>query len=609
MCVQEANRLFINTINPLLSPTERKAIDDCVVHYSDNSKTLSNLLFRLWNAVKHIFGASDWDAARNVVETKLLSAKMFLGEGNHRVKADNVLRALVVQKLAERVSDNLRSTPNQKPTYKSPVTIPTPPLVIPSVTPTLSPSAIPSAIPSFTPSVTPLVTPTDTPSDSSLNTPSDSPVVTPLVTPTDSPLDSPSNSPADSPAVTPSVSPRSIPHITLPSRTIVDMPILRYKLPKPQAGGIQMQLINYGEGFANMCWLNSAIMFMASTTLFDELLNLESHKVPHQYQELHETLRRIVRTLREGTDRAPLSQEEYLPLVFEVKALMPSDGPDSRTTVGRDQLDPLDFFRRLAVAFAHPVVQRLDKGSTDPIIRETCVQSSSVYKSLLPNSFKNPNRENFESVLSVELPVEEYERRAEVNLFEEYSRPAGLKDIELTRLVDIEGTSFEAPQMGSALRCRKLTNLPTQLMIYFNRLGSANGMAHDEGVEKCNRDIAIGPNATFEVEEYDPTPVITSEGERPCLLPRFKCTYRVAAAITQWGQSSHGGHYVCSQVTKEGRLLLHDDRGSPAAVGKAKDLQQASLLILERVSKVPYTSEEINSYISAINPAAPQSSG
>ena len=94
------------TSNLSLTDAEIVKIEKCINHYSEDNTT-SNLGYRIWNAIKHIFGQSDWQVAKKIIRKSSLKHMNIEGMPqyvrNQRTEdfALYVLKYLTTQKTVE----------------------------------------------------------------------------------------------------------------------------------------------------------------------------------------------------------------------------------------------------------------------------------------------------------------------------------------------------------------------------------------------------------------------------------------------------------------------------------------------------------------------------
>ena len=89
MCLEENSD---NDNQVFLSESAEK-ISDCVAGYSH-----FNLLHRIWNALKAVFGCSDWQKAREVLRDSLIGKNFtILSSQEAKIVADRLLQGLVLE--------------------------------------------------------------------------------------------------------------------------------------------------------------------------------------------------------------------------------------------------------------------------------------------------------------------------------------------------------------------------------------------------------------------------------------------------------------------------------------------------------------------------------
>ena len=614
-------------VSPLLNLSESSLLTQCVESYAKSPfSSLSHLLYRIVNAVKHAFSylrlaASDWQKSSKLLEAKLaILPHTYSKAGQLRSQAEEILKMLVrlgrLPKPAPKACVCIASAPktaHPKP-QPQPVavfskvstcagaklsrqvgksTASVAPLPVHMSSPILTPTSVPAAMwvggpapaikaaprPQSTFSIT--ITP---PSASALPlTAPPTPVmafampnfrirlpriltsIPPIVTDGDS---SPSSSPVMSylsPVTSPILSPLAATELAL--------------LAQPPLHGIQMKLLNFqtdarGEAYGDTSWLNSGVMFMATSTYYDDLLNLTN--VPEKLVELHRSLRMVIHTLRTASSKSIMDLSIYAPLVEAYRACRPAI---------RHQLDPVnDFLRFLSAAFKYPSKIAL---KAEFQIREKEAKEgrggTRFVKTALEYNGGNKNFEEkdaFEVMLDVVIPVEDLSKKKAINLMHEISRPAAANVMESNRSFWFE----DAPHVETK-KFRKPLCLPDRLVIDVMRTGEVGGRSRSES----RRPIQFDDKGEIVLYEFG-----IASLDNLVLVPKVRCVYRVDAAISQvFGalgeERGKQAHYVCTQVNDAGAVVRHDDSSSEASiqVGAWAELQQASLFRLKLVSKIP----------------------
>ena len=324
--------------------------------------------------------------------------------------------------------------------------------------------------------------------------------------------------------------------------------------------------------FGNTCWLNSTLKFISCTTHYDSML---SGPVPENKKLLQIKLRMIVNKLREGKE---INKDEYLSLLKEIKS---SIGKFKKLGV---QEDATEFLQNLTEALNWPP---LDKKS------ENFPMFATAYYSQNPSYVKYGGENEFAERIDIGVPYGTQEEELDLSkLIDEPTelevRPDKVAN-EYEKVPDddkkVSKESEKAKKSEIFTQDKFVTNFPEELIINIKRMATPvltvkETKFFQRPEIKKRFDILPGLLATqltriteihvFKINtpihqeegqivltEY--APLKDREGHIIGKIPTYKCYYQIAATLKHGGSSGQGGHYVCEERTKSGKLQEHSD--------------------------------------------------
>jgi ubiquitin C-terminal hydrolase len=292
--------------------------------------------------------------------------------------------------------------------------------------------------------------------------------------------------------------------------------------PVPE-NGINIGLPNGG----NTCWFNSAMKLMASTSLFDNMLEAGLNDSADQKQ-VRDALRELIFTLRSGKGPGVIVREDYTKVLDAMK-LIPIHG---NNIAERNQADPTEFLIQLQdyLGFEQP--------------KKSGLKFVKNYQ--LPGSDDTEQFQKFGTctdeetfMLTLDIP----------NQIEENELLSLHRLIEPTDEVEVRPDVADDQNNRLFTRTWRLASLPDEFLVYLKRWNV-------EG-EKINNRIELNGSGEFEFTLCDPKK--DEEGNIIGETPREKTVrYRMAGSIDHRGSSLHGGHYVANLRTSEGPVCHND---------------------------------------------------
>lgn len=291
-------------------------------------------------------------------------------------------------------------------------------------------------------------------------------------------------------------------------------------------GGIKMGITNLG----NSCWFNSALKFLASTTVFDAGFNTNN-------SELSQLFGVAINELR-------LGKQGVLPssLLDKLKEVVEENF--QRFSLSR-QCDSDEFIRALMNEIWDASGQEFEsREMLNEQMQRFFYQATNVYTPKGHEVPKTLQSEGLKGVLILRLEQHDLDTKDPIDLSELLSRDDPL---------EAEGVDW---QNHLYIRNLRFTHLPDELVINLQRgvrVGSQLGRE-----VKCSRPVKMDPNSCLTFPLYE-----VWEGE---LQHVEDVPYRIEAAIIHYGGQG-GGHYVCKTRNPDGTLTYHSD----TAVRRSED--------------------------------------
>lgn len=330
---------------------------------------------------------------------------------------------------------------------------------------------------------------------------------------------------------------------------------VRYTTPTVLSPPVKISryLPNYSR---KICWLNAAINYLASTTLYDK--NICRPIADPELEALRQKIFFLVEALRKNEEQQIVNalQEE---LIEQLKNGRFSDLLDG-------QQDPNDFLVLLRNHFICPLpaAEELQTATvySNP---ETTVLKAGIEK---PGSTRlqisSTNKEN------IDIQAQFSEEQVTGNT-KEY-------------LINVDGTWKNTEHNDDELYFgfkEVITRLPNQIEIWLTR-GIAN-QANSTHVSQ--QEINVGPDGTLVLVEYEAKyQVIDDQVILTSARPKASCTYKVVAAIERLGEKTQRGHFIAYTRSADMTITKHDDSTLSQDIPE-NVWRKASLLQLECITR------------------------
>jgi len=338
-------------------------------------------------------------------------------------------------------------------------------------------------------------------------------------------------------------------------------------LPPPPKDGIKMGLVNSG----NTCWLNACLKFIASTSHFDGLFDVDTSqlKKPKIMSRLQLALKEAIRALRQGAANSTINKKLYLALVHAVSAQLPGKG------IGTKQQDASEFFKMFLADLNYPFTSALNHEREDPSTLSTYPRLIKHYLAESTAQYKSHRKDNFSPILYVHTH------------YAEQGNPLEISTILNGRKERIENLIDDYNNMGTFTQVEQFVNLPKTLILQAQR---THYVSDDQGTysfKKSKQKLDFGPEGTLELIECDPK--VVKKDRFSYNTPKFRCFYQPEAAIIHEGNSMDSGHFVCNEQAQDGKIFLHNDT---SVSGGQVNWEDGFLIRLRLVKKERLSEEE-----------------
>ena len=280
--------------------------------------------------------------------------------------------------------------------------------------------------------------------------------------------------------------------------------------------GIRLGIQNLGSS----CWFNSALKFLATTTLFDDAINRGESR-------LHNIFKRTINELRMGNGGEILSPKVLAQLQYECSQEFPQFS-------FYEQQHSDEFFRLLLEKLNPNIGKNLSSledverlGLTpfyyECFNRYVLQEEGDATKKTASDNFKG------EMVLDVDMSAE------------------GSIDLNscLTQMNEVEVRADSDHKNHQFSKGLVATHLPDHLFVNVKRIQMG-----EHGTQKCSRPIELKDNC-IKFEQYK------VEGDHVEVVGDV--VYQIDAAIIHLG-GTKGGHYVCATRNPDGSMVVHNDR-------------------------------------------------